>query len=312
MPKKSKKPKVKKDMKDLGPSDMDLDEIAQACKEIDEEIKNKENRLKKKRSRNEEDDEPHGHSLDHQANKIQRLSMVDLSKEKNVAEKERLDKLIKSSSKILIEHLNQFGACVIDNFIGDSCGSQILEEVLKLKHFKDGQLASGQGDKVSIRSDKITWTDGVSPPSPALQKLITMVDSIILTANKAPNNGELNNYRLSGRTKAMVACYPGSGTHYVKHIDNPNRDGRCITAIYYLNKDWEDETDGGALRIHSKCVDGVVAQISPIFDRMIFFWSDRRNPHEVLPAYKQRYAVTLWYMDEDERQKYEESLVDKL
>ena len=33
---------------------------------------------------------------------------------------------------------------------------------------------------------------------------------------------------------------------------------------------------------------GVVATIEPVFDRLIIFWSDRRSPHEVMPAFRDR------------------------
>lgn len=101
----------------------------------------------------------------------------------------------------------------------------------------------------------------------------------------------------------MVACYPGSGSHYVKHVDNPNRDGRCITAIYYLNKDWNVKEHGGLLRIFPEGWSDKVADIEPLFDRILFFWSDRRNPHEVQPAHQTRYAITLWYFDAIEREE---------
>lgn len=100
----------------------------------------------------------------------------------------------------------------------------------------------------------------------------------------------------------MVACYEGKGSHYVKHVDNPNKDGRCITCIYYLNVNWDSSEDGGLLRIYPAGWTDRVADVEPIFDRITFFWSDRRNPHEVQPSHRTRYAITLWYFDAHERE----------
>lgn len=213
--------------------------------------------------------------------------------------------------KNVIQDLSQYGLCVLDNFLGSELGSKVLEEVLHIKNegaLRDGQLVSTKGkaqkDLKTIRSDKICWVDGKEHNCKHIGYLIRKVDTLITRANKMLNNGKLGQYNINGRTKAMVACYPGSGAHYVKHVDNPNRDGRCITSIYYLNIDWDTHRSGGLLRIFPEgwCEDKV-ADIEPLFDRLLFFWSDRRNPHEVQPAYATRYAITLWYFDAAEREE---------
>ncbi|XP_039097173.1 egl nine homolog 1 isoform X3 [Hyaena hyaena] len=60
------------------------------------------------------------------------------------------------------------------------------------------------------------------------------------------------------------------------------------------------KVSGGILRIFPEGK-AQFADIEPKFDRLLFFWSDRRNPHEVQPAYATRYAITVWYFDADER-----------
>lgn len=218
-----------------------------------------------------------------------------------------LEELLDKICQYVIRDMDKYGVCVVDKFLGKERGLKVLNEVLNMYSaglFQDGQLVSNKGsanDLKTIRGDQIIWLDGKEEQCENIGTLISQVDAIIMRANKMHNNGKIGNYTITGRTKAMVACYPGHGSHYVKHVDNPNRDGRCITAIYYLNRDWDIKENGGLLRIFPEGWRDQVANIEPLFDRILFFWSDRRNPHEVQPAFKTRYAITLWYFDAEER-----------
>ncbi|XP_014452202.3 egl nine homolog 1 [Alligator mississippiensis] len=199
----------------------------------------------------------------------------------------------------IVPCMNKHGICVVDEFLGKEVGGRVAQEVRALHHtgrFTDGQLVSQKSDSSKdIRGDKITWVEGKEPGCHTIGLLMNSMDDLIRHCN-----GKLGDYKINGRTKAMVACYPGNGTGYVRHVDNPNGDGRCVTCIYYLNKDWDAKVSGGILRIFPEGK-AQFADIEPKFDRLLFFWSDRRNPHEVQPAFATRYAITVWYFDADER-----------
>ncbi|XP_017009961.2 egl nine homolog 1 isoform X1 [Drosophila takahashii] len=213
----------------------------------------------------------------------------------------------------IISDMNQYGLSVVDDFLGMETGLKILNEVRSMYNagaFQDGQVVTNQmpdapslaarGDK--IRGDKIKWVGGNEPGCSSVWYLTNQIDSVVYRVNTMKDNGILGNYHIRERTRAMVACYPGSGTHYVMHVDNPKKDGRVITAIYYLNINWDARESGGILRIRPT-PGTTVADIEPKFDRLIFFWSDIRNPHEVQPAHRTRYAITVWYFDAKEREE---------
>uniref|UniRef100_A0A3Q2LGA9 hypoxia-inducible factor-proline dioxygenase n=1 Tax=Equus caballus TaxID=9796 RepID=A0A3Q2LGA9_HORSE len=166
----------------------------------------------------------------------------------------------------IVPCMRYYGICVKDSFLGAALGGRVLAEV-----------------------------EGHEPGCRSIGALMAHVDAVIRHCA-----GRLGGYVINGRTKAMVACYPGNGLGYVRHVDNPHGDGRCITCIYYLNQNWDIKVHGGLLQIFPEGRP-VVANIEPLFDRLLIFWSDRRNPHEVKPAYATRYAITVWYFDAKER-----------
>lgn len=206
----------------------------------------------------------------------------------------------------VIPSMKCYGICVKDNFLGAQLGERVLEEVDVLNQsgrFRGGQLVSQKSiPSRNIRGDQIAWVEGREAGCEGIGALMAHIDEAVM---HSAANGQLGDCVINGRTKAMVACYPGNGAGYVRHVDNPNGDGRCITCIYYLNKDWDVKKQGGMLQIYPEGKN-VVASIEPLFDRLLIFWSDRRNPHEVKPAYATRYAITVWYFDAKERAEAKE------
>ncbi|XP_028844511.1 egl nine homolog 1 isoform X2 [Denticeps clupeoides] len=215
-----------------------------------------------------------------------------------------LRELQELAARVVVPRMRQHGFCVLDGFLGEQTGSGVLAEVRALHRsgtFTDGQLVSQRSDSSkSIRGDEITWVEGWEPGCGHVRVLLRRMDDLVRHCD-----GKLGEYRINLRTKAMVACYPGKQTGYVRHVDNPNGDGRCITCIYYLNKNWDPQEHGGLLRIFPEGRTQS-ADIVPVFDRLLFFWSDRRNPHEVQPTFANRYAITVWYFDADERAQAKE------
>ncbi|KAK7882594.1 hypothetical protein WMY93_028768 [Mugilogobius chulae] len=205
------------------------------------------------------------------------------------------------AQRLIVPCMRYYGICVKDHFLGALLGGRIFEEVEVLNQsgkFRGGQLVSQKSiPSNSIRGDQIAWVEGCEPGCENIATLMAHIDKVIMYSAAT---GQLGDCDINGRTKAMVACYPGNGAGYVRHVDNPNRDGRCITCIYYLNKNWDVTKHGGMLQIFPEGKN-VVANIEPLFDRLLIFWSDRRNPHEVKPAFATRYAITVWYFDAKER-----------
>ncbi|MGH0146250.1 UNVERIFIED_CONTAM: hypothetical protein FKN15_008004 [Acipenser sinensis] len=140
----------------------------------------------------------------------------------------------------IIPCMKCYGICIKDGFLGDELGSQVLQEVEALNQsgkFRNGQLVSQRTiPSRNIRGDQIVWVEGREPGCESIRSLMGRIDEVIMYSAM---NSRLGGYVINGRTKAMVACYPGNGTGYVRHVDNPSGDGRCITCIYYLNKNWD-------------------------------------------------------------------------
>ena len=87
------------------------------------------------------------------------------------------------------------------------------------------------------------------------------------------------------------AIYP-PGAGYRRHRDRfRDDDARVLSCVLYLNAGWSMQ-DGGALRMHFD--GGQQGDVLPIGGTLVCFLSERFE-HEVLPATRERLALTGWF-----------------
>ncbi len=135
----------------------------------------------------------------------------------------------------------------------------------------------------ALRSDWTTWLTEVGLEGP-LADLWTVLEAQRREAHEAAWLG-------LQRFSVQLACYPGGATRYVRHRDAFADDpARRLTAILYLNPDWEPD-HGGRLRVFTP--EGP-RDVAPRLGRLVLFLSDRLE-HEVLPVHAPRFAATAWF-----------------
>merc|ERR1719401_2949934 len=81
---------------------------------------------------------------------------------------------------------------------------------------------------------------------PSLNQLADILQNFLGQLSYALERSPLR-LRCTGRCRPMLAYYKEGG-YYIPHIDG-NGDGRVLTAVYYLNRQWPEE-GGGDLRLY--------------------------------------------------------------
>ncbi|MDD2053498.1 2OG-Fe(II) oxygenase [Pseudomonas putida] len=197
---------------------------------------------------------------------------------------------IPSDHPLLLRIVDDLAAC------GWSQQNIFLPEALTLelaaecrRRAAEGELAPaavGRGPtqevREGIRGDHIQWLEpGQAEPC---DRYLAVMESLREALNRGLFLG-LEDF------ESHFALYP-PGAFYRRHVDRfRDDDRRTVSAVIYLNQDWEPE-QGGQLRMF--LAQEVEHDVLPVGGCLVVFLSGEL-PHEVLPATRDRLSVTGWF-----------------
>ena len=185
-----------------------------------------------------------------------------------------------------LDHLAMHSWVIIDDFFFPENLQKVreaLRDKLEQSKFEAAKIGPSDSENriTEIRSDYTYWLDKTRD-----QELSVFFDTIedLMAIVSRGLFLSLQGYEFH------FAHYP-QGAYYKPHLDQfDQRGNRMLSLVIYLNQKWE-KGDGGELKIHNE----KPFQIDPIDNRAVLFFSDRVL-HEVLPAIKERYSLTGWFL----------------
>ena len=193
----------------------------------------------------------------------------------------------------IIENIQQQGYAIVDDFMETAATQALADQAKALKssgvmHKATTGLSKTQSE---LRGDFIHWIEA-SSASPTEQVYLDTMAKLQQALNQAFFLGLFE-------LESHFAIYP-AGAGYHKHLDQfVGKEERKISCILYLNDDWQD-TDGGQLRIYlgkqdlDKQNQAQFFDVLPTGGKLVVFVSSDFI-HEVLPAKRERIAITGWF-----------------
>ena len=227
------------------------------------------------------------------------------------------EKIVLSREEIRNE-MHRKGYVVIDGVLGEK-NSKICEEAAMkfyesdpgTKKFKSGELAyeekndaTTQKKEGKYRDDEIAWLTGDERPvalGALSQFLRDTLGDILCNVFNEKKDGSNKHLLLSPtdyHSNVMLSVYSSNRGGFVKHLDHDDAsDPRKISAVYYLNSQWNENENRGALLLYPEGgEDSTPVRVNPIRDRLVLFWSDTMY-HAVEPSERRkRFACSFWYL----------------
>eukprot|EP00092_Neocalanus_flemingeri_P031821 GFUD01034568.1.p1 GENE.GFUD01034568.1~~GFUD01034568.1.p1 ORF type:complete len:201 (+),score=35.97 GFUD01034568.1:194-796(+) len=135
-------------------------------------------------------------------------------------------------SNILVDHINRFGFCVIDHFLGAILCSHVLREV----------------------NSRNTTTE-----SPGIKRLLMIMDCLMKQSSRL--GLDIPGFGGSRRHVRINDTSPEDGSEM--EVCDPNT---ALTATLFLSQD-----DQGGIQLHPLLKENTMATIPPAMDRVVFF-----------------------------------------